>query len=38
MKRAPTNAKIDRKIFSQTAGSKKVIYLEPSNMRGGIRL
>lgn len=38
MKRSPTNAKIDRKIFSQTAISKKIINIEPISMRGGERL
>lgn len=37
-KRRPTNAKLDKKIFSQTAISKKSINLEPVTMRGGIRL
>ena len=38
MKRRPTNAKLDKKIFSATAISKKKINLEPIAMRGGERL
>lgn len=37
-KRNPTNNKIDHYIYSHTAGSKKVINIEPSMMRGGERM
>lgn len=37
-KRYKTNAKKDKKIFSNTAVSRKKITLEPTAMRGGIRL
>ena len=38
-KRKPTAPqRIDEKIFKRTAVKSKKINLEPSNMRGGIRL
>lgn len=39
VKRRPTASKqIDEQIFKRTAVKSKKINLEPSNMRGGIRL
>lgn len=39
MKRHKTASKaVDEKIFKRTAAKSKKINLEPSNMRGGIRL
>ena len=39
VKRRPTaKPNVDEKIFKRTAASSKKINLEPSNMRGGIRL
>ena len=38
-KRKPTAPHdVDEQIFKRTAASSKKINLEPSNMRGGIRL
>ena len=38
-KRKPTaGRRVDEKIFKRTAVKSKKINLEPSNMRGGIRL
>lgn len=36
--RHETNAKIDGKIFRNTAVKSKTVNVVPSNMRGGIRL
>lgn len=38
MYRAPTNARIDQRVFSKTAKKTKQINISPKNMRGGIRL
>lgn len=38
MYRAPTNARIDHRVFSKTAEKTKQINISPKNMRGGIRL
>ena len=38
MYRAPTNARIDHRVFSKTAKKTKQINISPKHMRGGTRL
>lgn len=38
MARSKTKKRVDRKIFRKTASKSKKINIDPSPMRGGIRL
>ena len=38
MKRKKTRRKLDKKIFRRTAAKTKTININPTGMRGGIRL
>lgn len=38
MSRSKVRKKVDRKIFRRTAGKSKKINIDPSPVRGGIRL